>query len=296
MNEETPTHSYHRRRTEEMSGSELTNHRLKNLEEGVRQITTGQAASHAVLGEINIKLALGAQRFDNQEDRLVGLERDRRWIVLSFITGGAGLIWQALTALFKHSSIVVFCVLLAGCGQERAQAGADARSGLTAAKQSIADGKPAIAGTILEGVDKRLPAATGVNSADWPAPKLAPPAIIADPKAYSDSAPPEPDRILFWSGITAGALGLLAIARQLAPAIPGIGPLWAGAVNVAYAIAQHSAEKQLDAADQHAKLTIDSARPLLDLLRTRMPDQFGQLPESVQTALNALIDSKAPPA
>lgn len=102
--DDTPprSHSYVRRRTEELRPDELTNHRLQNLEEGVRQMTTAIAASHAVLGEINTRLAVGAERIETNEKRLASLEGDRRWIVLSFLTAMAALVWEALNTLFAH--------------------------------------------------------------------------------------------------------------------------------------------------------------------------------------------------
>lgn len=98
MSEETPTHNYRKRRTEEMGVDELTNHRLTNLEEGVRQMTTQIASSHALLGEINTRLAIGGHLIDVNGKRLDQIERNQRLVVVGILASLGLWIWE----MIKH--------------------------------------------------------------------------------------------------------------------------------------------------------------------------------------------------
>lgn len=118
MNDETPRDNRIRRRSGELDGEQLTNYRLKSLEECVERLTDQVAANNSVLGEINTRLAVGGKDIETTAARLSALEGNQRWIVLSFIAGVAGLVWQAVQALFTHGKAPVFlmaALLLAGC-------------------------------------------------------------------------------------------------------------------------------------------------------------------------------------
>jgi hypothetical protein len=298
VNDETPTHSYRRRNSEEMRPDELTNHRLTNLEEGVRQMTTQIASTHALVGEINTRLAVGGHLITGTEKRIDALERNQRFVVLGILSSLGLWVWEMIKNIASHARLplLVVALLLPGCGKERAQVASDANAGVQAARQALVDNDAPVADAILDGVERRLPATAGVNSADWPVPAMTPAQIRSDPAKYGKSAPPEPDRVLFWSSVGAGALAAFAVARKLAPLVPGIGPVWSGVVDAAWSLAQHTQAKKADEANERAKQTIDTVRPTLALLRTHVPVLYNDLPTSARQAIDALIDGSTPPS
>ncbi len=116
MNEETPTHNYRKRRTEEMGVDELTNHRLTNLEEGVRQMTTSIASSHQLLGEINTRLAIGGHLIDVNGKRLDQIERNQRLVVLGILSSLGLWVWEMIKSIAHKGGLPLLAlVLLVGC-------------------------------------------------------------------------------------------------------------------------------------------------------------------------------------
>lgn len=114
MSDETPT--YNRRRSGELDGEQLTNYRLKSLEECVERLTDQVVANNTVLGEINARLAVGTERHSTYDKRLESLEGDRRWTVMGILSAMAALVWQAITAFgSKHMLVLIGALLLAGC-------------------------------------------------------------------------------------------------------------------------------------------------------------------------------------
>lgn len=178
--------------------------------------------------------------------------------------------------------LAIACLLLMGCGGDvRAKHAADAREGLHLAAEQA----PAVA-PILAGVDARLPAVSGVNSADWPAAEWSKEKIAADVEGYAKSAPPEPARWGFWAA--AGGLGVTALAllRVVAPMIPGGGPLVKLAADAAWSV---MATKDQKAADSTAITLANAAShvaPILDAVRSLPP---GTLPNHVQQLLDVPI-------
>ena len=140
-------------------------------------------------------------RIDSRRVDLSGMsEADRRRL-------GAGL-----APLLLLAAVLSF----AGCAQDRAQAASDAAAGAQALRASIA---PVAAGNvapavwwsstgaaILAGIEARLPAASGLPRAEWPAPSMPPALILSAPDHYAASAPAEPPPSTDWWGmIVAGA-------------------------------------------------------------------------------------------
>lgn len=301
MNDEpTPQHNYSRRKTEDLPADQLTHHRLRSLEQSVDKLTVAIAANQTLLSSIASRQEVGQERFAHYDLRLTSLEGDRRWTVMGIISAFGAMILSAL-AFFTRGEppklpvLLIAVLVLGGCAKDRAQIGADARAGVQAATMAVEAGETMKAAAILDAVDQRLPATAGVNSAEWPAPKMTAEQVFADPAAYGKSAPPEPSQAGFLAACVAGALAVLALARQVAPMVPVLGPVWSGVINTAYELAQHASAKKADKAAEHAKQVLDTAGPILALVRTTMPDLCGKLPESAQRALDAVIDSKAPP-
>ena len=294
--DETPP--YTRRRTEDMRSDELTNHRLSNLEEGVRQMTTSIAASHALLGDISARQQVGAERIAHYEVRIESLEGDRRWTVLGILAGFGALAWHAILTIIGHGKaplILVAMLVLSGCAKDRAQIGSDARAGIEGAKMALDVGQVETAKAILAAVDQRLPATAEVNSAKWPAPKMTPEQVLADPEAYGKSAPPEPSMVGLWAAVGGALLATLGFLRVAAPFVPGLGPLWKTGIDLVYAVAQHSKAKQVDDAAERAREVLDAARAPLALVRTAMPSLYENLPPTARQALDAVIDCPGPP-
>jgi hypothetical protein len=168
-----------------------------------------------------------------------------------------------------YITLFIVCLLLiSGCAKERAQAAADARAGLRALAAAYEAGAAtADVIAIIKGIDKYLPAASGVNSAEWPEPTMTPEQIRSDPIAYGEAAPPEPET---WStaAILSGAgLLLLTLLRVAAPAIPGAGPVVQGAANLAWSLMATHKQKQADQIAETVAQAAQTAKPLLDELR-----------------------------
>lgn len=177
------------------------------------------------------------------------------------------------------SAIILLCAMLAvgGCGGERAQAGADARAGLAAAAPH-ADPTGA---AILEGVNARLPAVAGVNSADWPAPAMTPERIAENPAEYNRTAPPEPARGWLKVAGLVGAIGLplLYAIGRVAPMVPGLGTAAGAVANVAWSLLAH---RDLKATDRARDVVAGAAGNLLPMAQT------GNAPPDVMAALKLL--------
>lgn len=121
MSDETPSNNRMNRRSGELDGQQLTNYRLKSLEESVDRLTTQIANNNEVLSDFSARLLVGNERHTSYDKRLESLERDRRWTVLGILTAVGALVWQVVTAFGgpKHLPIVAACLLLTGCWLER---------------------------------------------------------------------------------------------------------------------------------------------------------------------------------
>ena len=197
-----------------------------------------------------------------------------RWFITKkHLVGLIGLLVAALLLL-----------LLNGCADERAQVAADTRAGVNAVRAAYEAG----AATsdilaILKGIDDRLPAVAGVNSADWPAPTWTLERITAAPVEYAQSAPPEPARWGFWAaagGIGVAALGIL---RVIAPMIPGGGPIVKMAADLVWNVMATRDQKATDAAAAMTHQAASHIAPILDAVRALPP---GTLPPHVQQMLD----------
>ena len=174
--------------------------------------------------------------------------------------------------------------LFVGCSAERAQAGADARAGLNAAQAAMAAGAvTADVVGILSGVDKYLPAATGVNSAEWPAPTKTASAIVADIPAYASAAPAEPPAGTPWAVLGAIGLGALGLVRVIAPMIPGGGPLVKVVADAAWAVMAHKDQKATDKAQEQISEAVAVAMPVVAALQAMPPED---LPPAIKNALD----------
>jgi hypothetical protein len=174
-------------------------------------------------------------------------------------------------------AIWLIALAMAGCSDDRAKHAADARSGLHAAAELAPE-----TGAILAGVDARLPAVAGVNSADWPAPEWTKDRVRNDPQGYGKSAPPEPAR---WGWVAAlGGAGVAAIGllRLAAPLIPGGGPILKMAADFAWTFLTTKDQKKADAA---AATTLKAAVNLSAILASVRDLPPGTLPDHVQQLL-----------
>lgn len=154
-------------------------------------------------------------------------------------------------------------LLSGGCSGERAQAAADARAGIAAA----APHADTTGQAILSGVDARIPAVAGVNSAELPPPAMTPAQVEADPAKYIQTAPPEPKRgwLRALGLVSAVGLPLLYILGRVAPAIPGLGSAVGAIADVAWTALAHRDQKAADG----AKATVaDAAGTLLPIAQT----------------------------
>jgi hypothetical protein len=182
--------------------------------------------------------------------------------------------------LLPISLLLVMC----GCAEERTQAAADARSGLHAAKTAVESGhSTADVVGILGGVDAYLPAASGVNSADWPAPKMSPTEIVTDPRKYAASAPPEPARGWFWAAASGAGLAALGLLRVVLPLIGG-GPIVKVAADLVWGIMAHKDQKAADKAADRVQSAVAIAAPLIDQIRSIPADQ---LPDGIRGILSS---------
>jgi hypothetical protein len=181
--------------------------------------------------------------------------------------------------------LLLLLFLTMGCARDdRAQAAANARAGLMALAAAYQAGVgTAEALAIIRGIDKYLPAASGVNSAEWPAPQHTVEQIQKNPTAYGDAAPPEPEMFSLATKLTGLAIFLLGVIRVAAPIIPGAGPLVQGAANAVWSLMATRKQKQADAAAQTVSQAAQVAKPLLDELRA-MP--LDQLPPSLRELVN----------
>lgn len=184
-----------------------------------------------------------------------------------------------LVCLIALLVAALIAILVSGCGSDaRAKHAADARSGLHAAAELSPEAAP-----ILAGVDARLPAVSGVNSADWPAPEWTKERVRNDVEGYAKSAPPEPTRwgwIAALSGAGVAALGLL---RVVAPLIPGGGPLVKMAADLAWSVMSTRDQKAADKAAALSQQAAAHVAPILDAVRALPP---GTLPPHVQQLLD----------
>jgi hypothetical protein len=171
--------------------------------------------------------------------------------------------------------LLLSILLFTGCATERAQSAADAHAGLRALMASYeAGGATSDAIAILKGIDKYLPSASGVNSADWPEPQMTPEQIIAHPADYGAKAPPEPERWTWYAALTGTTVALLALLRVAGPLIPGGGPFIQGAANLAWTLMSTNKQKQIDQAATTVGQAAHTAKPLLDELRAIPLDQL----------------------
>lgn len=180
---------------------------------------------------------------------------------------------------------VILC--LSGCEAERAQVASDAQAGIQAAKAAyVAGAATADVLTILSGVEARLPAVAEVNSAKWPAPAMASEAIQKVPKAYAESAPPEPP--MSWlPGALAVAGGVALIGLRMAgPYIPAAGGFVEAAASMAWAVMATRNQKNADKAKDIAHAAAVELAPVLAQIQA-LPS--GTLPPVMETQLNRPI-------
>lgn len=197
----------------------------------------------------------------------------------------------------RYAISILLALTLIGCGkQQRAQSGADAVSGIKAARVALEAGmatQEAI--NILTGVEKYIPAATGVSPAEWPAPRMTPEQIVADPQKYSNDAPPPPSGwgAQLWSAaVLAGGLAAWLLKRGL-PLIPGIGgparALIEMGADVLWKVAATKDQKALDDALAQVSQAAKTAAPAIDALlllpRDLLPERLRGLLESEEIKL-----------
>jgi len=180
--------------------------------------------------------------------------------------------WLALAALLLTGLIALS---LTGCGkQERSQAGADAAAGLKALRTKLATMEAGYATAealaILSGIEKYIPAATGVNPSEWPDARISPTLIAQMPQLYADSAPPIPPLapVIPWDAILQVALGVLGVGG-LGGA--GVAMRVVGKTRTALRIA-------CDLADQNANAETDA-----DVERNKMVAAQQQMAAGVQS-------------
>lgn len=192
-----------------------------------------------------------------------------------------------------------------GCKDQRAQQAADNRARLEAATMTLGDaikalanaeqfliaqgdaGKPALdlihqvraaingAGKLVGNAHESMPAVAEVPSAKLPPPAHTAAELHANPEM--DKPAPEPSgnggKILALAA--AAGLGALALARTVAPLIPGMGPMWAKVIDVGWSIAQHSDAKAADAA---AHTVADVAADVVPVARAIIDTPDSDLP------------------
>lgn len=114
----TPTHSYTRRRTEEIPPDRLTDFRLKQLEDAVSACSDTSHKVLDALNEMNARLSVGTERFGNVNKRLDDLEGSQRWAVLAMLSAFGSLVWQAITSMIHAGPkllVIVPILALTGC-------------------------------------------------------------------------------------------------------------------------------------------------------------------------------------
>ena len=216
---------------------------------------------------------MAARRQRAEPDRAVGGK------VRSFLTK------KHLAAIIGALFAALLILAMTGCGEDRAQAASDARAGIQAAVEIAPE-----AGPILAGVDARLPAASGVNSADWPAPTWPKERIKADPVGYGNSAPPEPARWGFLAVLGGAGVAALGLLRVVAPLIPGGGPIVKVVADMAWSVMAHGDQKKADAAAQTAR---QAATYLIDIVLAAQRLPPGTMPENIEQLLAAPIVNSA---
>ena len=190
-----------------------------------------------------------------------------------------------LAAIIGALFAALLILAMTGCGDERAQAASDARAGIHAAVEIAPE-----AGPILAGVDARLPAASGVNSADWPAPVWTKERIKSDPVGYGNSAPPEPARWGFLAALGGAGVVALGLLRVVAPLIPGGGPIVKVVADMAWSAMAHKDQKKADAAAASAH---QASAYLVDIVLAAQRLPPGTLPEHIEQLLAAPIVNSA---
>ncbi len=182
---------------------------------------------------------------------------------------------------------------LFGCDrQARAQAGADATAGLRALEAALVAGEAtADVLAILHGVEKYIPAATGVNPSEWPKPRMSPQEIRAAPADYDKSAPPVPEPSVGVLGWLLGAAPVvLWIVGRLAPAFPVLGPMAGKIADGAWALLASRNQKAADQAQATVQSAAAHAAPVLDALRSLPPDA---LPPGIRQLLDSPVTVQA---
>lgn len=207
----------------------------------------------------------------------------------------------------RYVLLVLIALTLIGCGKQgRAQAGADAAAGLNAVRMKLATMEAGYATAeaiaILTGVEKYIPAATGVNPAEWPAPRMTPEQIVEDPSKFHSDAPPvpEPWGAQLWSAaVLAGGLAAWLLKRGL-PLIPGIGgparALIEMGADVLWKVAATKDQKALDAALIELQRAARVAAPVIELIVSQpsnLEEQLRTLLKSDDVVL-ALLDLSRP--
>ena len=194
----------------------------------------------------------------------------------------------------RYALILLLCLFACGCQERdaRAQAAADADAGVVAAIGSLQRlgydaAQPAI--DILVAARKYLAPAAGVPHSEWPAPRMAPFQIEANPQEYADTAPPEPKP---WgagllAGLAAAGTASLWIAKRLLPLVPVVGgpakAVMGVIADVAWTVTAHADQKAADKAKDQIAIAAKAAAPVLDMIRSLPPDT---LPADLVRVLN----------
>ncbi len=118
MNDPTPTHTYTRRRTEEVPADRLTDFRLKQLEDAVSRC--GESSDQVLIEvrDMSARLAVGTERFGNLNKRIDNVEGAQRWAVIAMLSAFGSLVWQAITSLLHIGPkliVLMSTLALAGC-------------------------------------------------------------------------------------------------------------------------------------------------------------------------------------
>lgn len=157
--------------------------------------------------------------------------------------------------------------------------------------------------SLIASVDARLSAANA-NQKDLPAPFVTATVLVASQPARAqevkDSAaakanPPKGSGWGTWAAVGGAALVAFGVLRQLAPIIPGLGPVWAGAINLGYNIFQHADEKKADAAQATAAAVVNDVAGLVAVMKTNNFVAYQALPKQLTTILDQVAAAKQEP-
>jgi hypothetical protein len=186
--------------------------------------------------------------------------------------------------------LIVVIFLLCGCNDERDQSIANSAATIheAAAAQeqgvSVANTVPAIkanADAIVKATGKTaVPAAT---SAVW---------VENTPKAQEAAGQQAKETGSLgaggWAGIVGISVAALGLLRFAAPFIPGVGGVWKVGIDALWNLAQHKKAKQADVVQERLAQATQCALPLIQEVRTSLPDTWAKIPDPLRSALEAI--------